>query len=418
MKSKTFEPKTDTQRNLSPYQAERAEAQQTPVLRPDPLGATLAPPGSEATLRAHATSLNGVMAGPALRQLQRRYGNRYVQRVVELAQRRASGEGFTLDDETASRIIRARGGGQPLDGALQAQMGEALGHDFSGVRVHTSIEADALNQQLSARAFTTGHDIFFRQDEYNPGSGSGRGLIAHELSHVVQQSSGRVLGDGSGMTVRPAGDAFEREADAASKAATSANRAKRNNEDMRDVAWPDFARPADILALQRTVGNSAVQRLLAQHKTQKGGMDQSVLQRVYDIHQTQTLNPVSLAERQYGTQQLVDGRGEIRFPGISSCIGIVGVHGQEIRGVHLGMLGTAQEEMETPSSVHAEFVRKFIGNNQVRIFGEVEQWTNSEWPIHRDIYALLSRGAEKGPTGSGSYVATYETGQWIITKTD
>jgi hypothetical protein len=258
MKNKTLESKTDTRPNLSPYQAESAEAQQTPALRPDPLGETLAPPDSEAMVRAHAAGLTLATAGRTLRRLQRQYGNRYVQRVIDEVQRRGSGEGFQLDDETAGRINRARSGGQPLNGAVQPQMSEALGHDFSGVRVHTDSEADELNHQLSARAFTTGHDIFFCRGEYNPGSGSGHELLAHELSHVVQQSRGRVSGGSGGMTVRPAGDAFEHEAEATAQEANK----HLNNPDLQRAV----ANPADILALQRSYGNQAVQRLLAQRQ--------------------------------------------------------------------------------------------------------------------------------------------------------
>ncbi len=149
-------------------------------------------------------------------RLQRLVGNRAVQRLL---QRQDGGQGFDLDDETAGRINQARGGGQALDSTVQKQMGASMGHDFSNVRVHDSPESDTLNQQLSAKAFTTGQDIFFRQGAYDPGSSGGQELIAHELSHVVQQGTGRVGGSGSGMTVRPAGDAFEQEADALSKAA-------------------------------------------------------------------------------------------------------------------------------------------------------------------------------------------------------
>jgi hypothetical protein len=70
-------------------------------------------------------------------------------------------------------------------------MERAFGADFSSVKVHTDAEADTLNQELNARAFTTGQDIFFRQGEYSPGSGSGQKLIAHELTHVVQQNGNR-----------------------------------------------------------------------------------------------------------------------------------------------------------------------------------------------------------------------------------
>jgi hypothetical protein len=88
--------------------------------------------------------------------------------------------------------------------------------------VHTGPEADELNQQLQAKAFTTGPDIFFRRGEYNPGSSGSRELIAHELSHVVQQSSRVLSSDASGMSVRPAGDAFEQEAESVGHAVSEA----------------------------------------------------------------------------------------------------------------------------------------------------------------------------------------------------
>jgi hypothetical protein len=67
-----------------------------------------------------------------------------------------------------------------------------FGADFSGVRVHTDGEADQISQDLSARAFTTGSDIYFGQGEYRPSSTGGQELLAHELTHVVQQS-GRIM---------------------------------------------------------------------------------------------------------------------------------------------------------------------------------------------------------------------------------
>jgi hypothetical protein len=151
--------------------------------------------------------------------LQRTAGNQAVQRL--LAQRSEDGS-FDLDQATTQRINQARGGGQPLDQAVQTQLSQAMGHDFSAVRVHTSAEADQLNQQLSAKAFTTGQDIFFKEGTYSPGTSTGNELLAHELTHVVQQSSGRVGGSSSGMTVRPAGDVFEQEADNVAKQATNA----------------------------------------------------------------------------------------------------------------------------------------------------------------------------------------------------
>ena len=72
------------------------------------------------------------------------------------------------------------------------KMVSAMGADFSGVKVHTDAKSDKLNKSIQAKAFTTGRDVFFRQGEYNPGSQGGQELIAHELTHVVQQSGGAV----------------------------------------------------------------------------------------------------------------------------------------------------------------------------------------------------------------------------------
>ncbi|MBP0020573.1 MAG: DUF4157 domain-containing protein [Cyanobacteria bacterium SBLK] len=87
-----------------------------------------------------------------------------------------------------SDIERARGRGQPLDATLQRSLGEVMGFDFSGVRVHTDNKATLLNQSLQAKAFTTGRDVFFRQGTYRPETQEGQKLIAHELTHVVQQN--------------------------------------------------------------------------------------------------------------------------------------------------------------------------------------------------------------------------------------
>ncbi len=94
--------------------------------------------------------------------------------------------------ELESSIQQARSGGQSLMDNVRQPMERAFGADFSGVKVHTDRQSDHLNQSIQARAFTTGHDVFFRQGEYNPGSRRGQELIAHELTHVVQQNGGAV----------------------------------------------------------------------------------------------------------------------------------------------------------------------------------------------------------------------------------
>jgi hypothetical protein len=111
----------------------------------------------------------------------------------EVQAQSAEGQPDTVSESIEARIGNARGSGHPLSESVREPMEQAFGADFSDVRVHTDSEANLLNQQLSAKAFTTARDIFFRQGEYSPGSGTGKKLIAHELTHVVQQEGNKSL---------------------------------------------------------------------------------------------------------------------------------------------------------------------------------------------------------------------------------
>jgi hypothetical protein len=134
-------------------------------------------------------------------------------------------EGGALSDGLSARINSRRGGGQSLDDGTRSTMENSFGTSFKDVRVHTDAESDALNRSISAKAFTTGSDIFFRRDT-SPGDHS---LLAHELTHVVQQRSGSG-GGGGGMRVGPAGDSHEVAADSMSTAVTSGVAAQAQRE--------------------------------------------------------------------------------------------------------------------------------------------------------------------------------------------
>ncbi|GAB4204140.1 MAG: hypothetical protein Fur006_59080 [Coleofasciculaceae cyanobacterium] len=110
--------------------------------------------------------------------------------------------GVTATPELESSIQQLRGSGQPLSEQIRVPMERAFGADFSGVKVHSDAHSDRLNRSIQAKAFTTGQDIFFRQGAYEPGSRGGQELIAHELTHVVQQSGGtaqRLVGKQEGV---------------------------------------------------------------------------------------------------------------------------------------------------------------------------------------------------------------------------
>ena len=100
-------------------------------------------------------------------------------------------EGGAVSGETSDMVERSRGGGSPLAPDVRREMEGHFGADFSSVRVHQGAEASDLNSRLSARAFTTGSDIFIGQGGLNPGSRGGKELLAHELTHVVQQGAAR-----------------------------------------------------------------------------------------------------------------------------------------------------------------------------------------------------------------------------------
>jgi hypothetical protein len=121
-----------------------------------------------------------------------------------MVQRQGQG-GMAATSDLETSINQARGGGQPLGDNIRKPMEQAFGADFGGVKVHTDSRSDQLNQSIQARAFTTGQDVFFRQGEYNPGSRGGQELLAHELTHVVQQSGGVVQRDLLQMRSGPGG---------------------------------------------------------------------------------------------------------------------------------------------------------------------------------------------------------------------
>jgi ribonuclease HI len=97
---------------------------------------------------------------------------------------------------------------------VRGHMESAFAADFGAVRLHTDSEANELNRALAARAFAIGGDIFFREGEYQPATDAGRELLAHELTHVVQQNPDVRYK----LFVGDAGDPHEQEADEMARA--------------------------------------------------------------------------------------------------------------------------------------------------------------------------------------------------------
>ncbi|MEO5999538.1 MAG: DUF4157 domain-containing protein [Chitinophagaceae bacterium] len=109
---------------------------------------------------------------------------------LTLVQRRDNNnKGIQLqDDSFEEQLSASKGGGKPLSEDVRLFMEPRFGADFSNVQIHENSEADQMNQMISAHAFTHHQDIYFGAGNYNPDSNEGKGLLAHELTHVVQQT--------------------------------------------------------------------------------------------------------------------------------------------------------------------------------------------------------------------------------------
>jgi hypothetical protein len=125
-------------------------------------------------------------------------------------------EGGPVSAGVAEQINAQRGGGAPLDDSTRTQMEGHFGTSFEDVRVHTGTESAALNRSIAGRAFTTGNDIFLG-DAASPADSH---LMAHELTHVVQQRA--MTGHSGPMSVTAAGDIHEQEADAVASTISNA----------------------------------------------------------------------------------------------------------------------------------------------------------------------------------------------------
>lgn len=95
--------------------------------------------------------------------------------------------GFDAGSDFESRLSALRDGGRPLPDSVRNQMEGVFGADFSGVRVHTGSEASQLNREICARAFTHGNDIYLGENSRPIGTHVGNRLLAHELTHTIQQ---------------------------------------------------------------------------------------------------------------------------------------------------------------------------------------------------------------------------------------
>ncbi len=143
-------------------------------------------------------------------------GSSYKEKEEIRQTREVGGETTQGSQAVESRINSLRDGGQPLPESVRAFFEPRFGHDFSEVRVHLGGAAEQSTRDVNANAYTMGHNIVFGTSQYAPGTIDGRRLIAHELTHVVQQRRA-----GYSPLLDPPASTPEREAAAVAESAAS-----------------------------------------------------------------------------------------------------------------------------------------------------------------------------------------------------
>lgn len=151
---------------------------------------------------------------------------RSVMHIQRAAGNRAAGA--MLEEQSPVLDVVGKGGGRPLDGGTRSQMEGAFGQDFGDVRVHTGGEASQSAASVQAHAYTVGNDVVFGEGNYSPGTDSGNKMLAHELTHVVQQRSGAVDGtpQAGGISVSNPSDRFEQAAERNAETVMSTGRSE------------------------------------------------------------------------------------------------------------------------------------------------------------------------------------------------
>ncbi|NJM15273.1 MAG: DUF4157 domain-containing protein [Bacteroidales bacterium] len=106
----------------------------------------------------------------------------------EPVQAKSNDNGGKPKTDLSKLLKKAKGKGKKIPDKIRVQMEKSFGVCFKDVEIHTGNEAFQMTKALNAQAFTSGNDIFFNEGKYNPESSAGKELLAHELTHVVQQN--------------------------------------------------------------------------------------------------------------------------------------------------------------------------------------------------------------------------------------
>ncbi len=200
-----------------------------------------------------------------------------------------SGRGPPLANREFEHTLRnAQGGGEALPENTRGFMEDRFGADFSGVRVHHDGRAQEMTRSIHAHAFTYGSDIYFNSGRYDPDSSAGKSLLAHELTHTIQQGASAVRPSPSAHSFTPV-----------------QRSAIRHNETARSAASPQGTVQGATSIAQRTTGIAQRTTGIAQRATSIAQRAPGIVQRAAGIAQRAAAAPqleqaVTLAQAEQG----------------------------------------------------------------------------------------------------------------------
>jgi len=352
------------------------------------------------------------------------------------------GGGAWVADDDMSNL----GPGQPLDRAARAFMEPRFGQDFSGVRVHADEEAAGSARALNALAYTSGQNIVFGAAQYKPGNDAGRRLLAHELTHVVQQSQApkgalqrKVILKGAEMPAK------DRSAFLKARKWANAALAQSIMNDMADAGDPfDFANEQEL----ETEIRKRVSTVVHMEETQKdapGGKGRAFAYPFSESNHTELYGPrVNYAARDYWEPPVPDGYAARTDPAINKYLLSLPRHRRcEVYGDQCGLYGwqlsatgkkdpyqaiallfTPQTQPRLRTLIHCDYLISLVNmlsladavgqaefNKRVQAFGTDKFFLN--WNTFTDLHVAVWETIRTGqlkqlPTGA--FVATWGLG--------
>jgi len=248
----------------------------------------------------------------------------------QIAQRQVTDADAGSSLPLSVREVMQSGGGEPLPVATRRQMEGALDAPLGGVRIHTGPQAGRAARDVNAQAFTVGQDIYFGEGQYQPDTPRGQHLLAHELTHTIQQTNGRSALQPADVISQP-GDPLEREAEAVANrvsndlavsmgvGATAKTGAQRHvaRQAQGDAATAvnaavDEAVKAIIEDLSGVTTRWASARILAQFEKQSG-MARAIMQGLKNQAGAQGMSAEGMIDWLFGDMTAEDSRALRRF---------------------------------------------------------------------------------------------------------